>query len=269
VGGGVEMKTSFNYDFLCRCFEITPSFYTLHPKSTVMKNIPALLAFVILFSSCATSYRTSGEYGDEGGPPITESLFTDKSASISEENIQKILDGSYKMPQQLRVAIIKLDGPQKRYYWNSWGDEAYLRTQQAFLDSFTAKFKQSPRVAKLMAIPDLLVSKSPQSLTSLRESAVRMQADIVVAYVINSDIYTKYRGFKQPNIKAYATTQLVIMDVRTGLVPFSTIVTRDFLALKKKEELDVVEARNRVQTEAVLLTINEIGNQVAQYLNKE
>jgi hypothetical protein len=96
-----------------------------------------------------------------------------------------------------------------------------------------------------------------------------MQADIVVVYAINSDIYTKYRGFNRPDIKAYATTQLIIMDVRTGLVPFSTIVTHDFLAMKNKEELNVSEARNRVQTEAVLLTIDEIGKQVLDYLKTE
>ncbi len=227
----------------------------------------AVIVLALTISSCSPSGYLSRD--EAGGPPITESLFSDKSSTISEENIQKILDGTYKMPQQLRVAILKLESSQRRYYWNSWGDEAYLRSQQAFLDSFTARFKQSPRIAKMMAIPDLLVSKSPQSLTSIRESAVRMQADIVVAYAINSDIYTKYRSFKSPNIKAYATTQLIIMDVRTGLVPFSTIVTRDFLAAKKKEELDVTEARNRVQTEAVLLTINEIGNQVNNYLKME
>lgn len=51
--------------------------------------------------------------------------------------------------------------------------------------------------------------------------------------------------------------------------PFSTIVTRDVLATKKKEELDVAESRNRVQKQAVLLTINEIGNKVTEFLKGE
>jgi hypothetical protein len=235
-----------------------------------MKNIPTLLAFVIFISSCTPSRYVSSEGpGEENEPPITQSLFNDKSSTISEENIQKILDGTYILPKQLRVAVIKLESQQKKYYWNYWSDEEYLKTQQAFLDSFTTKFKQSPRVTKLTAIPEMLLSKTPQSFTTLRESAVRMQADIVVVYSINSDIYTKYRGLGRPDVKAYATTQLVIIDVRTGLVPFSTIVTRDFLATKKKEELDVAESRNRVQKEAVLLTINEIGNQVTAFLKKD
>ena len=39
--------------------------------------------------------------------------------------------------------------------------------------------------------------------------------------------------------------------------------------MKKKEELDIYEARNNVPTKAVLLTINEIGRQVTEYLKAE
>jgi hypothetical protein len=233
-----------------------------------MKNFFGLLALVSLMSSCGTSYQASysGNYGD---PPITQSLFSDKSATISEENIQKILDGSYSLPKQLRVALIKLEGTQKNHYWSYWSDEAYLKTQQAYLDSFTAKLRQSPRVTTITSIPEMLLSKAPASFTTLRESAVRMQADVVVVYAINSDIYTKYRSFKKPNVKAFATTQLIIMDVRTGLVPFTTVVTRDFMGPQNKTDLETDEARSRVQNQAVLLTINEIGNQVTKFLSKE
>ncbi|OQP60241.1 hypothetical protein [Niastella populi] len=233
-----------------------------------MKYLAGLLAIVSLMSSCGSPHQLSygGNYSD---PPITQSLFADKAATISEENIQKILDGNYSLPKQLRVALIKLEGTQKRYYWNYWSDEAYLKTQQAYLDSFTAKLQQSPRVIKITSIPDMLLSKAPASFTTLRESAVRMQADVVVVYAINSDIYTKYRSFKRPDVKAFATTQLIIMDVRTGLVPFTTVVTRDFMGPQNKTDIETDEARNRVQNQAVLLTINEIGDQVTKFLSKE
>ncbi|HEY8896786.1 MAG TPA: hypothetical protein VIM79_18305 [Niastella sp.] len=233
-----------------------------------MKSLFGLLAVAGLMSSCGASYQSSysGNYSD---PPITQSLFSDKSSTISEENIQKILDGNYSLPKQLRVALIKLEGTKKSYYWDYWSDEAYLKTQQAYLDSFTAKLKQSSRVTKITSIPEMLISKAPASFTTLRESAVRMQADVVVVYAINSDIYTKYRAFNKPNVKGFATTQLIIMDVRTGLVPFTTVVTRDFMAPQTKTDVGVSEARSRVQNEAVLLTINEIGEQVTKFLSKE
>ena len=96
-----------------------------------------------------------------------------------------------------------------------------------------------------------------------------MQADIAVVYSINSDIYSKYKLFSKADIKAFATTQLILLDIRTGLVPFSAIVTRDTLSQKKKEELDHAEAANRIQNEAVLLTIHDIGQQIAAFLDKK
>ena len=93
-----------------------------------------------------------------------------------------------------------------------------------------------------------------------------MQADVVVVYAITSDIYSKYKIFSRPDIKAFATTQLIILDIRTGLIPFSTIVTKDFLSQKKKEELDHSEAASRIQNEAVLMTINDIGQQITDFL---
>lgn len=235
-----------------------------------MKYPFLLLATIALLSSC-TAPRSAPHFTEtpypDNDPIITQSLFNDKTATISEENIQKILDGSYQLPQQLRVAVVRLENTaqQRRYLWS---DEQHLKTQQAYLDLFAEKFRQSPRVTGVSIIPDLLISKSP-SFTNIREAAVRMQADIAVVYSINSDIYSKYKLFSKPDIKAFATTQLIVLDIRTGLVPFSAIVTKDTLSQKKKEELDQSEAANRIQNEAVLLTIHDIGQQIATFLDKK
>ncbi|WP_336516560.1 hypothetical protein [Pollutibacter soli] len=237
-----------------------------------MKASATFLLAVILFSSCQTTKRGSG-LGELNFPAgdtlITQSLFNDKSSTVSEENIQKILDGTYALPQQLRVAVVRLDPgiQQRRNYGYFFDDEQYLKTQQSYLDLFIEKFKQSPRVNKVTLIPDLLVSKSP-NFTNIREAAVRMQADIVVIYAITSDLYSKYKVFSKTDIKAFATTQLIVLDVRTGLVPFSTIVTKDAFSQRKKEELDITEAAGRVQHEAVLLTINDIGSKITSFLGQ-
>jgi hypothetical protein len=145
-----------------------------------MRSIITLLVFAIGLLSC-TAYRPlTDNQGTHSDTLITQSLFNDRSSTISEENIQRILTGNYKLPQQLRVAVVKLESPQvKKYYWSYSSDEDYLKTQQSYLDSFTNQFSRSPRVTKVSVIPDLLISKSP-SFTNIREVAVRMQADVVM-----------------------------------------------------------------------------------------
>jgi len=237
-----------------------------------MKQVTLFIFIATLVSSCDTTkqaaYSPNERYATED-TLITQSLFNDKAATISEENIQRVLDGSYKLPRQLRVAIVKLESSsQRRNYWSYWNDEQYLKTQQSYLDLFADKFKQSARVLNTFSVPDVLISRSP-SFTSIREAAVRMQADIVVIYSIASDLYSKYKAFSKPDIKAYATTQLIIMDVRTGLIPFSSISTKDALSQKKKEELENAEAASRVQNEAVLATITDIGEKITRFLNTQ
>jgi len=224
------------------------------------------MAIAFLIASCHTTGRVSAvpesDYGN-ADTSITQSLFNDKGSTISEEGIQRILDGSYKLPSTLRVGIIRLENGSKKRYYGS--DEEYSKTQQSYLDLFAGKFSQSPGVKSVSIIPDILTSKSP-SFTTIREAAVRMQSDVVLVYSINSDLYSKYKIFSNPDMKAYATIQLVLLDVRTGLIPFSTVVTKDYLSRKKKEELDLSEAMSRVQKEAVLAAIDEAGQKIVEFL---
>lgn len=212
-----------------------------------------------------TGYQTAAQGYYQQDPPIIKSLFNDKNATISEENIKKILEGHYELPQNLRVSIVKLESTQsyRSYFWNN---ETYLKSQQEYLDLFTSQFTQSERVKKVSKIPDLLISSNP-TFTSIREAAVRMQSDIVVVYSINSDLYSKYKLFSKSDIKAFATTQLIILDVRTGLIPFSTISTKEYQSKRTDSEVNDNEAANRIKNKAVLLSIKAIGEKINTFLN--
>ncbi len=205
------------------------------------------------------------EVPDEVQEPgyLTQSLFTDKTATVSEENIQRILSSQYKLPATARVALVKLEAPSSRsYYWN---DEDYQKTQQAYVDQLNEELRKNSRVQQVATIPDLLLPQ-PATFTGIREAAVRMQADLVLVYSISNDIYSKYKLFSKTDIKAFATTQVLLMDVRTGLVPFTTVVTREFQSKKAENELDILETRRRIQREAGLLTIREIGQRLSTFL---
>ncbi len=155
-----------------------------------MKQIFYIIISIFLVS-CSTG-RPVRQYSDfnstqnyyQQEEPITKSLFDDKSSTISEENIQKILDGTYSLPDNLRISLVKLESNQKRrnYYSNN---EEYLKSQQEYLDLFTAKFNQSQRVQKISRIPDLLISES--QFYHYKAKDVRTQS-ISGVYSINSDL---------------------------------------------------------------------------------
>ena len=248
----------------------TNRLYTNYMRHTILFFLTVLLLF-----SCATTGQMSSDneiffrdYGIDNEPTITQSLFADNNSTISEENIQRILEGTFRLPDNLRVAVVKLESKQIGRMYGWWTNEEYLKTQQAYLDLITEKLKSSPRVEKVSVIPDILISNNPTFVT-IRESAVRTQANIVAIYSINSEIYTRSRAFTRADIKAFATTQLILLDVKTGLIPFSATITKDYQSRRNETELDDSEARNRIKNEAVLLTLNEIGMQLIDFLDKE
>ncbi|MBB4036713.1 hypothetical protein GGR21_002619 [Dysgonomonas hofstadii] len=227
---------------------------------------------VVLFNSCvaykeAPSSQEHIKYAATTPPEdnITQSLFNDEDAKITEENIQKILDGKYSLAEHLRVAVVNIDNQRSnRYYWN---DEDYLSSRQRYLTTLTSNLENQQRVQRVSLIPDIMMSSS-SSFTSIREAAVRMQADVVLIYSIRGGTYSKYKMFSANEYKAFATTQVLIMDVRTGLVPFSTVVTEDYQSSKQKDDFNSNEAEKRTQEEAVAKTLARVCNEINVFLSK-
>jgi hypothetical protein len=230
-----------------------------------MKHLFLPLLIAILVASCGTARQASmGNTSDnQEDTSIVQSLFADKSSSISEENIQRLLDGSYHLPASLKIAIVRLETPAQRRY--GWYDENTSKARQSYLDSFVVRLRSSPRVESVTTIPAILLSDRP-SFTVIREAAVRMRCNMVLIYSVNSDIYTRYRAFKEPDLKAFATTESLLLDVRTGMIPFSTTITRDVLTRKTKEDLSYSQTRDRVLDEAALATIKEVGEKIVGFL---
>ena len=214
-------------------------------------------------ASAGNNVYPAAEISQDKDTTILQSLFTDRSSTISEENIQRLLDDNYRLPAALKIAVVRLEtSRERRYYWN---DEYFQKSQQAYLDSFVVRLRSSRRVALVSPIPSMLITANP-SFTTIREAAVRMQCNMVLVYSVNSDYYSRYKVFTSTEIKAFASTELLLMDVRTGMVPFSATVTRDAFTTKKKEDMDYTQARDRVLNEAALASISEVGGRIAGFL---
>jgi hypothetical protein len=217
------------------------------------------IALACFITSCGAPNRA------RQNESITESLFNEKDRTLSEESIQKLLDGKLNLPDTLRIALFRY-GMTNRYYskFYSFADENLVKSQQSYVDTLMSSLKDNRRVQNVHPIPSLMLSSSP-TITQLRETSVRMLSDLLIVYSNTSDIYYKYKVFKKDEAKAFATTEVLIMDIRTGLIPFSTVITKDFLTKTLKDE-SIEEARKRAEKEAIVLTLIEAGQRVNGFL---
>jgi hypothetical protein len=243
-------------------------------KTSNMKHKPTLLLIIvaIFLYACGGSREASRVpgietvRGYEEPDPIRQSLFDSKDRTISEDNIQRLLNGKLILPDTVRIALYQYSrSPRNRYYTGYSSDEDFLKAQQSFVDTLIHHISQSRRVKKIVLIPNLMISSTP-NITSMRETAVRLQADFLLVFSITSDLYYKYRMFSKDEAKAYATTECMIMDIRSALVPFSTIVTKDFYSKKIDADANVEELRRRTERIAILETLTETGSRLANFM---
>jgi hypothetical protein len=197
------------------------------------------------------------------------SLFKSDQAVMSDEAIQRILSSKVVLAEDARIALLKFPEPQNtalRYYgYYYWRSEDYLKTQQEYIDTVSRKLTASDRVDEVILLPSLL-TPAQTTIPFLREAVVRLQADLLLVFRLTSDIYHQPKLFAQDQVKAYCTCEAVLLDVRTGTIPFTAVTTRDRIEKKEKQDLNVNETMRRAETGAVLDSLNAVSDKLVEFL---
>lgn len=227
-----------------------------------------LIIECLLLVGCTTAELETGRSymrSVEDRPKLESSLFKSDQAVIDEETIKRILSSKIELPKRAKIAVLKFSGQFGSYY-DYDKTETYLKLQQSQLDTLSRKLYRSSRIADVAILPSLLTPKE-KTIPMLREAAVRMQADLLLVFDVSSDIYSEYRLFQNDRIKAYSTCEVVLIDVRTGIIPFTAVSTRDFLTEKADKELSSSEARKRAEATATYYALSEITNRLLHFFN--
>jgi hypothetical protein len=201
--------------------------------------------------------------------PIATSLFPSDQAILGDEAVGQILSSKLELPAKAKLAVMKFpeaEGSGSRYYGRSyWRDEEYLKLQQEQLDTLSKTLLASDQIAEATPLPSLM-TPNRASIPVLREAAVRMQADLLLVFRVGSDTYSQYRTFAKDKVKAYSTCELVLLDVRTGLVPFTRVVSRERLELKQPADLDLSETMRRAEQASAAEALKVAAEDLVSFL---
>ena len=207
-------------------------------------------------------------YGEP--PALTASLFKSDQAVLEDEAVDRILTSDVRLPGPHKIAVMRFPesgGMGLRYYGSYyWRSEDYRKAQQAYIDTISQRVGDSDRISQVILLPSLL-TPSEVTIPVLREAAVRLQAELLLVFRINSDIYYHPRVFIQDQVKAYSTCEAVLLHVRTGVIPFTSIVTKEQMATREKSDVDVSETMRRAETAAVLASLNAISDELVAFLD--
>lgn len=214
------------------------------------------------------SSANSGYYGSSD-PVLAKSLFSSDQSVISQAAIDTILSSKIIIPENVKLALIKFSGGIDQnssiYGYGYWRSESYLKLQQSYVDTLSNRILASDRISSVSVLPSLLTPQNP-TIPILREAAVRLQSPLLVIYRINSDIYEEYRTFRANRLKAYATVELVLLDIRTGIIPFTAISTKEYQSTKQKNDITVNDFLRRTEAVAVNKALEDTAERLTTFL---
>ena len=172
------------------------------------------------------------------------------------------------LPDTLRIAVLNFQSNSGSYYGAYWNNEEYLNLQQEYFRTLETALAPHRRVQKIKLMPKLMIGTQP-NIFSLREAAVRLQADLLLIFSVNSNIYYKYKVFKKNEAKAFATCEALLMDIRTGIIPYSEVVTREQLLRKSEEDFNNLDLQKNAERQAVVASLEEIGKRIFTFLGQD
>ena len=223
-----------------------------------------------ILSGCLTQPVTSAVGSAEyvAREPIATSLFPSDQTVLGDEAVNRILSSKLELPAKAKVALMQFPntGSGSRYYGTFyWRNEEFLKLQQSQMDALSGALLGSDRISEATPLPSLMTPKQA-SIPLLREAAVRMQADLLLVFRVSSDTYSEYRAFAKDKVKSYSTCELVLLDVRTGLVPFTRVLSREKLELKQSSDLDLMETTRRAEQISAAEALRTAANDLVTFI---
>ena len=236
----------------------------------------SLLMFVLLLAETGcdvanpASPPPSGVNGNIGSDfaaaapaTLSQSLFKEDQAAISNAALAEILSAKVTLPPRAKLTVIRFG---QLPYWWGWSED-FVRTNQSLDDTFLAKLAASPRLREVAYLPSL-VTPTEMTLPKLRSAAARFQSDLLLVYRTSTSNYQRQRIFHEDETKAYCTVEAILLDVRTGIIPFSTVVTEQFEAKKQSGDYDFSETQAKANQQAIGQAWQKLAGQVTAFLQK-
>ena len=102
----------------------------------------------------------------------------------------------------------------------------------------------------------------------LREAAARYQADLLLAYRSSCRTFQKYRFVKPYETKPYCSVEPVLLNVRSGIVPFTILSSNEFSAKKEKGDVNFNETIKKAEMEAVAKSLKGTASRLNLFLDE-
>lgn len=199
----------------------------------------SIVSLAWLAVGCATAQKDYAHLATpayQQQPALTQSLVAG-AEPLSDAAVQKLLASRVILPAQPRLALVRL---------KEGAEDPGGEVSDALAEGLYSRAAWGEQVRSLTPLPELLLPK-PVSIDGLRKAALLLQADALVVLKTASRGDWRHRAFSRNQGKARATVEVLLVDVRTGVVPYTALVSERLETEKDEADYDNYELRERAR----------------------
>jgi hypothetical protein len=206
-----------------------------------------LLSSMLLLGACA-SMSSQGGYASSDAyqkrEVLKESLVLNEGGNLTTNEIQTLLASRLDLKRPMKVAVVKSDNFVS--IENRWPKPLSPVASTESAEAIKGIVSKSKHIKDISYVPKFLL---PRELTirNLRDVAAIMQADLLLVLFTRTDANTRFTLIGADKAKAVATIESIMVDVRTGAIPFTSIAI-GVVQLEKDKGQDFNDEEFRVRT---------------------
>jgi hypothetical protein len=186
------------------------------------------------------------------------SLFKGDAVVLSDVDIARILASPATVAGNNRLAVLKLGSTK---FWS----EEHAKAEEQTVVSLLGRLRSASAVTYAGELPKLLVPEK-KTVPFLREAAARYRADLLFVYDTTVRTFTKYRTLGKDEVRASCSVEAVLLDVRTGLVPFTARKVEEVSATRSVNDIDFSETIAKAVASAEGKALDGIAAETVAFL---
>jgi len=225
----------------------------------------SVLLLTIFLQACATvgSADRPADYYQNNSSGAQTGLLSETSLNDNDARVQALLNYRVSLPKINRIAVLKLNTDHRWHYYS----EDFTELTESISARLIDKLRSSERVYDASFLPAMLIPDS-KSISVLRESAARFQADLLLGYRSLCNSYKKYNVLAADETKSYCSIEAVLLDVRSGIITKSVVSVENFAAIKSSDDKNFSETVKKAELEATANALGNVAEQVVKYLEE-
>ena len=202
------------------------------------------------------SYMSENNYKNR--MELTQSLIGPND-TLSEADVQRILSSKIVLPKNINLAVVRL--------LDSTSGADFQTIDKEMTEEFYDKKNWGGKIQSIIPVPQVMMAK-PVTMKTLRQAAVLLQADLLLILKPVSYGDVKYQFFKDNKAHAVTTLEILLLDTRTSIVPYTSLITETVELGKEGTDYNDYEMMARAKKASELKALMQVAPEIQKFLLK-